>query len=187
MNEQPFVPGKSYWFKQTTRLAAGSMVDLRHAVDVNSLAHKPAGQLGLNEVGRVTLALSTPLVFDPYAANPATGAFIIIDRLSNTTVGAGMILGRPEGAGQAKGRVMQQEKDTRLGQRGAAVWVARSLTDRLERALFAERSLTGAAAVADRLDADVARLQQRVATETYDATDLANGASELLSEVGPQA
>jgi bifunctional enzyme CysN/CysC len=138
MNEQPFVPGKSYWFKQTTRLAAGSMVDLRHAVDVNSLAHKPAGQLGLNEVGRVTLALSTPLVFDPYAANPATGAFIIIDRLSNTTVGAGMILGRPEGAGQAKGRVMQQEKETRLGQRGAAVWVARSLADRLERALFEE-------------------------------------------------
>ena len=54
----------------------------------------------------------------------------------------------------------------------------------LERALFAQRSLTGAAAVADRLDADVARLQQRVATETYDATDLANGASELLSEIG---
>ncbi len=138
MNEAPFVPGKNYWFKHTTRLASGSMVELQHAIDVNTLAQKPAKELGLNEVGKVALALSTPLVFDPYTINPATGAFIIIDRLSNTTVGAGMIIGRHQVAGTTRGKVTQQEKEIRLGQRGAAVWVARSIAESLERALFDE-------------------------------------------------
>jgi bifunctional enzyme CysN/CysC len=138
MNEQPFVPGKSYWFKQSTRLVTGSMVNLQHAVDVNTLATKPASRLALNEVGRVTVALSTPFVFDPYKTNPATGAFIIIDRLSNNTVGAGMIIGRHQVAGTHRGKVSQEEKETRLGQRGAVVWLARTLAETLERALFEE-------------------------------------------------
>jgi len=138
MNEQPFVPGKSYWVKQTTRMMTGSMTKLKHAVDVNTLAEKPATQLSLNEVGRVTMAFSQGLVFDAYRAIPATGAFIIIDRLSNNTVGAGMILGRDEKTGADRGRVSQNEKELRLGQRGVAVWVAREIADGLERALFDE-------------------------------------------------
>ena len=138
MNEQPFVAGKSYWFKQTTRLVSGAMVELQYAVDVNTLAQKPAPQLKLNEVGHVSLALSRPLVFDPYKTNAATGAFIIMDRLSNNTMGAGMILGLRQHKGKQRGRVTQQEKETRLGQRGAAVWASRPLADALERALFDE-------------------------------------------------
>jgi hypothetical protein len=138
MNEVPFVPGKSYWFKQTTRTVTGSMAELRHAVDVNTLAQKPANKLNLNEVGRVSLALSQPLVFDPYKTNPATGAFIVIDRLTNNTVGAGMIIGRHSTGRDLHGRVSQQEKEARLGQRGKVLWISEKLADNLERALFEE-------------------------------------------------
>src|SRR6478736_2388666 len=92
MAERPFVPGRSYWVKQTTRTVSGEIADLRYAVDVNSLEKRPAGQLAMNEVGHVLLGLTQPLAYDPYKINPATGAFILIDRLTNNTVGAGMIL-----------------------------------------------------------------------------------------------
>ncbi len=138
MNDAPLVPGKSYWIKQATRLVAGSMVELKHAVDVNTLEDRPASKLGLNEVGRVVLSLAQPLVFDPYKSNHTTGAFIIIDRLTNSTVGAGMILCAHSSGRHAKGRVSQQEKEVRLGQRGAVVWVRREIVDDLERDLFEE-------------------------------------------------
>jgi bifunctional enzyme CysN/CysC len=138
MNEVPFVPGKSYWFKQTTRVVTGSMVELQHVVDVNTLAQNPAKRLNLNEVGRVSLVLSQSFVFDPYKTNPSTGAFIIIDRLSNTTVGAGMILGRRQNIASNRGPVSREEKEVRLGQRGAAIWVDRDIAAALERALFEE-------------------------------------------------
>jgi hypothetical protein len=138
MNEVPLVAGKRYWFKQATRLVSGSMVELQHAVDVNTLAQKPAKRLNLNEVGRVSLALAQAVVFDAYKVNPATGAFIIIDRITNNTVGAGMILGRRQAAQSTRGAVSAEEKETRLGQRGMAVWVARPLAALLERALFEE-------------------------------------------------
>jgi bifunctional enzyme CysN/CysC len=139
MNEQGLVPGKSYWFKQTTRVVTGSVSEVTCGVDVNTLEQRPATGLALNEVGRVVLTLSTPLVFDPYKANPATGAFIVIDRLTNNTVGAGMILGRAAGTDVGtKGRVSEEEKEIRLGQRGAVVWAGRAIADALERALFEE-------------------------------------------------
>jgi hypothetical protein len=138
MHEQPFVPGKTYWIKQTTRLLSGAMVELTHSVDVNTLEKRASSHLGLNEVGQVVLALSQPLVFDPYTRNPATGAFIVIDRLTNTTVGAGMILGRHDTGSETRGRVTQEEKEIRLGQGGAAVWVDRHMVDALERELFEE-------------------------------------------------
>ncbi len=137
MNEQPLVPGKSYWIKQATHMVTGSVGRLHHAVDVNTLAEKPAGELKLNEVGRITLSLSRPIVFDPYRANPATGSFIIIDRITSSTVGAGMILSRAAGSAD-RGRVSQTEKEARLGQRGATVWANPDLADGLERALFEE-------------------------------------------------
>jgi bifunctional enzyme CysN/CysC len=138
MHEQPFVPGKTYWIKQTTRLLSGAMVELTHSVDVNTLEKRASSHLGLNEVGQVVLALSQPLVFDAYKRNPATGAFVVIDRLTNTTVGAGMILGRHDTGAGTRGRVTQEEKEIRLGQGGAAVWVDRHMVDAMERELFEE-------------------------------------------------
>jgi bifunctional enzyme CysN/CysC len=98
MNEKPFVPGRSYWIKQTTRTVTGEIAELRCAIDVNTLERRPATQLAMNEVGQVVLSLNQPLAWDPYQLNAATGAFILIDRLSNNTVGAGMILEQDHGS-----------------------------------------------------------------------------------------
>jgi bifunctional enzyme CysN/CysC len=104
MAEQPFVPGRTYTLKQTTRQVTAEIAAFRYGVDVNALEHRVVARLGLNEVGHVQLSLTHPLACDPYRTNPATGAFILIDRLSNNTVGAGMILeagGRGPGDGWA--------------------------------------------------------------------------------------
>jgi bifunctional enzyme CysN/CysC len=102
MAEKPFTPGRTYWLKQTTRTVAGEIADLHYGVDVNTLEKRPATQLAMNEVGHVRLSLNQPLAYDPYRRNAATGAFILIDRLTNNTVGAGMIL-EPQDRGGAHG------------------------------------------------------------------------------------
>src|ERR687893_2150062 len=96
MAEQPLVPGRTYTLKHTTRQVAAEVSAFRYGVDVNTLEHRPIARLGLNEVGHVQLSLTQPLACDPYRSNAATGAFILIDRLTNNTVGAGEIL---EGGG----------------------------------------------------------------------------------------
>ncbi|MBL8865054.1 MAG: sulfate adenylyltransferase subunit CysN [Planctomycetia bacterium] len=129
MAEQPFVPGKSYLLKQTTRQVTAEVAAFRYGVDVNTLEHRAVARLGLNEVGHVQLSLTRPLACDPYKANPATGAFILIDRLTNNTVGAGMILeaGTPrqaEAVVTAKGReslIAPAEREQRFGQKPATV------------------------------------------------------------------
>lgn len=92
MTEQPLVPGRSYTIKQTTRQITAEVASFRYGVDVNSLEHRNIARLGLNEVGHVQLSLTRPLACDPYRVNSSTGSFILIDRLTNNTVGAGMIL-----------------------------------------------------------------------------------------------
>jgi sulfate adenylyltransferase large subunit len=93
MSERPLRAGGRYLIKQTTR-NAGAIVDTLHdRVDVRTLertAEAPS-ELALNDIGRIRLRTSTPLVFDPYERNRRTGSFILIDEVSNETVGAGMI------------------------------------------------------------------------------------------------
>jgi len=92
MSEQPMRPGGRYVIHHTTRSAKAIIEALEYRVDVNSLEREPdAEQLSLNEIGRVRLRSSTPLVVDPYARNRTTGSFILIDESTNDTVGAGMI------------------------------------------------------------------------------------------------
>ena len=92
MSERPLAPNGRYVIKHTTRSAKAIVKEIEHRVDVNTLEHVPAGQLALNEIGRVRLRCSTPLVVDPYSRNRTTGSFILIDEGTNDTVGAGMIL-----------------------------------------------------------------------------------------------
>ncbi len=92
MAEQPLTPRGKYTIKHTTRSARAIVEQIEHRVDINTLAHEPAQQLGLNEIGRVQLRCSSPLVLDPYARNRTTGSFILIDESSNDTVAAGMVL-----------------------------------------------------------------------------------------------
>ena len=92
MSEQPLKPRGKYSIKHTTRSARAIVEEIEHRIDINTLEHVPASQLGLNEIGRVQLRCSSPLVVDPYSRNRSTGSFILIDESTNDTVGAGMIL-----------------------------------------------------------------------------------------------
>ncbi len=93
MSEQPLREGGRYAIKHTTRSARAIADELEYRVDVNTLEHEHTTELGLNEIGRVRLRCSAPLIVDPYARNRATGSFILIDEATNDTVGAGMVLG----------------------------------------------------------------------------------------------
>jgi bifunctional enzyme CysN/CysC len=129
MAEQPLVAGRTYTLKHTTRQVAAEVASFRYGVDVNTLEQRSVARLGLNEVGRVALSLTQPLACDPYRGNPATGAFILIDRLTNNTVGAGMIVeaGSPrqaEAVATVKGReslIAAAEREQRYGQRPVTV------------------------------------------------------------------
>ncbi|MCH8045592.1 MAG: sulfate adenylyltransferase subunit CysN [Planctomycetes bacterium] len=94
MAEDPLVPGKQYLFKQTTKMVPGTIRTLRYQIDVNTLHRKDSPTLGLNEIGRCHISLNEPIMFDGYHRNRATGAFIVIDRITNVTVGAGMLIDR---------------------------------------------------------------------------------------------
>ncbi|MCO6458309.1 MAG: sulfate adenylyltransferase subunit CysN [Pirellulaceae bacterium] len=94
MAEQPLVPGKAYLFKHTSKLVTGAISTLRYRVDVNTLHRQETDTLRLNEIARCAVTLSQPIAFDGYRRNRGTGAFIVIDRITNGTVGAGMILDR---------------------------------------------------------------------------------------------
>ena len=104
MAEQPLVPGKTYTLKHTTRQVAAEVAAFRYGGGREHPRTPPGrARLGLNEVGHVQLSLTRPLACDPYRTNPATGAFILIDRLTNNTVGAGMIL---EAGGGGRGAMV---------------------------------------------------------------------------------
>ncbi|MEM8910902.1 MAG: sulfate adenylyltransferase subunit CysN [Planctomycetota bacterium] len=98
MGEDAMVPGKTYLVKHTSQTVPGSVQSLKYRVDVNTLHRSPAPTLGLNEIGRVSLELSAPIHFDAYRRNRGTGAMILVDRITNATVAAGMILDRSSAA-----------------------------------------------------------------------------------------
>ncbi|BBK32397.1 bifunctional enzyme CysN/CysC [Stella humosa] len=91
MNEAPLFPGRPYLLKAGTRTVTATVSEIKHRVDINNLSHLAAKELQLNEIGFCNLSLAAPIAFDPYEANRETGGFILIDRLSNATLGAGMI------------------------------------------------------------------------------------------------
>jgi len=136
MHEQPLVPGRQYLFKQTSKVVPGAVSTLRYRVDINTLHRQPAPTLALNEIGRCSVTLTSPIAHDAYRRNRTTGGFIMIDRLTNATVAAGMILDREanENAGDHWGDadsaehlhaeqsgVTQAEREARFGQKPATV------------------------------------------------------------------
>jgi sulfate adenylyltransferase subunit 1 len=92
MNEQPLLAGKEYAFKLAGKQVFGRIERILQRIDVNSLAASEAPQLGLNEIGLCRVVLNAPVVFDAYRECRGTGSFIVIDRLSNATAGAGMVV-----------------------------------------------------------------------------------------------
>ena len=91
MDDAPLLPGRAYILKLATQSVRASVQVLKHRVNVNNLEQAAATTLPLNGIGVVTLATDKPIVFAPYAENPALGGFVLIDRMSNRTVGAGML------------------------------------------------------------------------------------------------
>jgi bifunctional enzyme CysN/CysC len=85
------VPGRSYLLRIGTKTAASSITALKYRIDVNTQEHLAGHTLGLNDIAFCNLSTAVPVAFDPYEANRQTGSFIIIDRFTNHTVGAGMI------------------------------------------------------------------------------------------------
>jgi bifunctional enzyme CysN/CysC len=135
MSDQPLQQGARYMVKHTTRTSRASVADLRYRIDVNTLHRdQGAGELELNDIGRVHLRLSDPLSFDTYSRNRQTGAFILIDPATNDTVGAGMIIGARAPAAEAPsprspnvtwqgGAVDRATRAELLEQTGAVIWM----------------------------------------------------------------
>src|SRR5690606_16718849 len=125
MAEEPMLPGKKYDIKRATSYVPGSFVSIAHRVDVNTLEQGPATSLQLNEIGKVRLALDAPIALDGYEQNRTTGSFIIVDRLTNNTVGAGMIIASAVAhGGSSHGKlahVSTEERASRFGQQPATV------------------------------------------------------------------
>ena len=92
MSDEPMLPGRPYLLKCGARTVTAAVAPLKYKINVNTLEELAARQLELNEIGLVNLNLDQPLAFDPYTHNRDTGGFILIDRISNNTVGAGMLL-----------------------------------------------------------------------------------------------
>lgn len=92
MTDKPLRPGARYVIKQTSHSAVAGVDAIEDLLDVHTLEQVPApAELALNDIGRVRLRTSAPLVFDAYSSNRRTGSFILIDESRNGTVGAGMI------------------------------------------------------------------------------------------------
>ena len=92
MNESPLQTDKEYAFKLAGKAVFGRVEKILHRIDVNSLEHFDAPQLGLNEIGLCRINVTAPVVFDTYRECRSSGNLIVIDRLSNATAGAGMIV-----------------------------------------------------------------------------------------------
>jgi len=92
MHDEPLQPGQIYLVKTATAVTPGRVTSVQYAVDVNTLEQKQVPTLGLNEIGVARLELDRPISFDTYRQNRDTGSFIVIDRFTNATVAAGMVI-----------------------------------------------------------------------------------------------
>jgi bifunctional enzyme CysN/CysC len=118
MAEEEMLPGRQYLLKLGTATVPVSISELKHKVDVNTLDHLAAKTLTLNDVGYANFALGAPLAFDPYRNNRDMGGFILIDRFTNATVGAGMIDFGLRRATNVHWQALDVNKQARAGMKG---------------------------------------------------------------------
>ncbi|MDB4944696.1 MAG: Sulfate adenylyltransferase subunit 1 [Labilithrix sp.] len=151
MSERPLDPARTYLLKHTTR-SVRAEIEVVAGSDPETLEACAPHPLALNDIGRVRVRTRAPIFFDPYRDNRTTGAFVLVDSVTNDTVAAGMIVGLPaheEGdvpggsLGDARSQVSPAERRQRVGQLGAVVRVAGSLAFAVERELF-DRGLVAA-------------------------------------------
>jgi hypothetical protein len=149
MHAQPLVVGHNYLIKQTSRQVRGRVTRIIHVVDIQSLQPEQAEQLQMNDIATVEIETSSPLFFDSYRQNRTTGSFIVIDPLTNATLGAGMIQAALSKSADALPLSSERELDTpvanleryqRHGHYPAifSTTARPGLVKRLERSLFDE-------------------------------------------------
>ncbi|MGB8600584.1 MAG: sulfate adenylyltransferase subunit CysN [Rhizomicrobium sp.] len=148
MNAEALKTGRSYLLKQTTQTIPAKVTAVEYRLDVESLSEDAAASLNMNDIGAVALETTKPLFFDPYSDNHKTGSFILIDPISNATVGAGMLRApHPHAAGRARDAAQSLvfsdegitpiERAARFGHKPSVLWLDQSgLASALEAALF---------------------------------------------------
>jgi len=125
MADEPLLPGRPYRLKIGTQTVSATVTEIKHQLNVDTLDRLPAKTLGLNAIGTCNLQTDRPIVFDSYEANRDTGGFILVDRASNATVGAGMIRFALRRAHNIHWQALDVNRDARAaikGQRPAVLW-----------------------------------------------------------------
>jgi bifunctional enzyme CysN/CysC len=167
MASEEMAPGQRYLLQSANEIGNVAVASIRHRVDVDTLEERAAASLGLNDIARCSISADRELIFDPYASNRQTGSFVLVDRMSNATVAAGMILGassrwdrQPDaGLNRQASSISQGERSARFGQQPCTVLLTgltaagkSTIATALERRLF-DRGRT-----AIRLDGENVRL-----------------------------
>lgn len=125
MSEEPMLPGRSYWLKIGAKLVAATVAEPKYKINVNSLEHLAAKALTLNEIGVCNISLDQQIAFDPYTDSPDTGGFILIDRMTNATIAAGLITFALRRSQNIHWQALDVNKTSRAdlkGQRPAILW-----------------------------------------------------------------
>jgi bifunctional enzyme CysN/CysC len=125
MDETPLFRGRAYLFLLGSRSVVGTITDIAVRLDVNTLAEEPVRELAMNEIGRVTISLSQRVACERYAVSRDLGGFILIDRLTRSTAGAGMITDLRAGAADIYWHRLDVDKRARsglMGQKPAVLW-----------------------------------------------------------------
>ncbi len=125
MHDEPLLPGRPYLLKMGTKTVNATVTTIKHQVNVNTLEESAATQLQLNAIGVCNISTDQPMAFDPYKTNREMGSFILIDRMNNTTVGAGMLnfsLRRADNIHLQATDVDKKVRGQLKGQKPAVVW-----------------------------------------------------------------
>jgi len=147
MSEEPLQKGRQYEVKLNTTRIAGGISNVHHHVDVNTLEQSQSATFGLNEIARCEITLERPVVADDYRDHHGTGSFIIVDRLTNATVAAGMII---EGSGQqvdldsnitSESKITASDRVIRFGQNAAAAVITGGNTEQRQTLLYSLESV----------------------------------------------
>lgn len=152
MHQDAGLVGRSYEIKLATQWAGASITNIKHRVDVNTLAHESCRQMGLNDIALCNLALSRPVVFDAYTRSAQLGSFILVDRFTQATVAGGLIthnLRRAQNVHRQALSIARQDRERLNGHTGKVVWFTglsgsgkSTLANALEKELHAQGKRT---------------------------------------------
>jgi bifunctional enzyme CysN/CysC len=126
LHDEPMLQGRAYLMKSGAATVSATITPLKHKINVNTLEHAAAERLELNDIGVCELELDRPIVFEPYSESRALGGFILIDRLTNNTVGAGLInfaLRRSQNVHWQALDVDKQVRARQKGQKACVLWL----------------------------------------------------------------